>query len=766
MASNIDLFFNTSRNKRTFPEVLAEIQEYLASKYSTLITDNPEEQHQQITAYIAKYLNDYSLGVEGMSHEELIDKLYTEMAEFSFLTPYLFANDVEEININSWKDVKITYADGRVVPTKDRFQTPQHAVDVIRRLLHKSGMILDNSQPGVVGHLSNKIRITVLGNPLTDKEKGVAASIRIVNPKKLSRDDFIGYGTATAEMLDFLAEVLRFGLSICVTGSTGSGKTTLMSWILSTIPNEKRIFTIENGCREFDLVKEDAEGNVINNVVHTVTRFSDDPKQNYDQERLLEFALTCNPDIVCVGEMKSAEAFAAQEAARTGHAVITTTHANSCKATYYRMVTLCTQKYDMGDKTLYNLVTEAFPIVLFVKKLEDNSRRVMEITECEILEDGTRQLHTLYRYHVSETSIQDGKVKVHGEFQKVSTISASLQKRLLENGMPPRLLERIAGGGVKLDTGGGNCVIVLILLAFVGMLTGIFLILGMTPFTFAEELTKPLSGRRQPISKRIQQVNHPKEPKGIRKTVLEAREMLILTGKGGKFAAICAFSLFLAAMGAVICIVIQNYFMLPVLAAGMGLLPFWYVLFTSHSYKKLMNNEIETGLSIITSSYLRSESMITAVEENIHYLNPPVADVFRGFLAETNMISADVKQALSNMKPKLDNYVFREWVDAAIACQDDKSLKSTLTPIIGKLSDMRIVAAELDYLLYEPFKEFITMAFLLIGNIPLLYFLNKDWYDVLVNTGFGKGILAVCLLVLLISFAAVIRLTKPVEYKR
>ena len=452
-ANNIGLFFNTSKNTRPFAEVLAQVQEYLASKYSTLITDNPEEQRQQITAYIAKYLNDYSLGVEGMDHEALIDKLYTEMAEFSFLTPYLFASDVEEININSWKDTKITYADGRVVPSKERFQSPQHAVDVVRRLLHKSGMILDNSQPGVVGHLSNKIRITVLGNPLTDKDKGVAASIRIVNPKRLGRDDFVRYGTATAEMLDFLAAVLRFGLSICVTGSTGSGKTTLMSWILSTIPNEKRVFTIENGCREFDLVKEDAEGNVLNNVVHTVTRFSDDPKQNYDQERLLEFALTCDPDVVCVGEMKSAEAFAAQEAARTGHAVITTTHANSCKATYYRMVTLCTQKYDMGDKTLYNLVTEAFPIVLFVKKLEDNSRRVMEITECEILEDGARQLHTLYRYHVSETAVEDGKIKVRGEFQKVSTISASLQKRLLENGMPPRLLEQIAGGRMDIDDG-------------------------------------------------------------------------------------------------------------------------------------------------------------------------------------------------------------------------------------------------------------------------------------------------------------------------
>ena len=79
MANNIGLFFNTSKNTRPFAEVLAQVQEYLASKYSTLITDNPEEQRQQITAYIAKYLNDYSLGVEGMDHEALIDKLYTEM---------------------------------------------------------------------------------------------------------------------------------------------------------------------------------------------------------------------------------------------------------------------------------------------------------------------------------------------------------------------------------------------------------------------------------------------------------------------------------------------------------------------------------------------------------------------------------------------------------------------------------------------------------------------------------------------------------------
>jgi pilus assembly protein CpaF len=384
--------------------------------------------------------------VDGYDFDGLIERLYAEMVEFSFLTQHLFSNDVEEININSWKDVKITYANGKILPASEHFNSPQHAIDVIRRVLHQSGMILDHSQPVVRGHLSNKIRITVLGNPVTDEDKGVAASIRIVNPKQLGKKDFVKNKTATAEMLDFLAMCMRYGLSMCVTGATGSGKTTVMAWLLTTIPDHMRLFTIENGCREFDLVKEDVKGNVINNVVHTVTRYSEDPKQNIDQEKLLEYALTSNPDIVCVGEMKSAEAFAAQEAARTGHGVITTTHANSCDATYNRMVTLCKTKYDINDKTLFNLCTEAFPIVMFAKKLEDSSRKIMEITECEILPDGERKVRTLFRFNITENSISKGKVTIKGAFERVSSISESLQKRLRENGMPLDALKRLVGG--------------------------------------------------------------------------------------------------------------------------------------------------------------------------------------------------------------------------------------------------------------------------------------------------------------------------------
>lgn len=72
-----------------------------------------------------------------------------------------------------------------------------------------------------------------------------------------------------------------------------------------------------------------------------------------------DMALRYHPDIICVGEMRSAEAYAAQEAARTGHGVLTTIHSNSSQATWRRMVTLCKRKHEMSDDTLMDLVMPA-----------------------------------------------------------------------------------------------------------------------------------------------------------------------------------------------------------------------------------------------------------------------------------------------------------------------------------------------------------------------------------------------------------------------
>ena len=436
------LFFTPESEERDLSSVLSEVQAHIAKHYSALLTGDAEDAKAQMKRYIGKYVQDKRISVFGLRGDRLIDALYTEMAEFGFLTKYIFGSGIEEIDVNSWRDIEVQYADGRTVKLDERFDSPAHAVNVIRRMLHVSGMVLDNASPMVLGHLTKNIRIAVLKAPIVDEDVGISASIRIVNPQSMKKEDFVRGGTATNQMLDFLSACVRYGISLCVSGATSSGKTTVAGWVLTTIPDNKRIYTIENGSRELALVRE-KDGKVVNSVIHTLTRDSDNDRQRVDQINLLDYALRFNPDVIVVGEMRGPEANAAQEAARTGVAVVTTIHANSCEATYRRMVSLCKRAVDMNDATLMDYVTEAYPIVVFCKQLENKQRRMMEIMECEILPDGTRHYRALFQYVITENRVEDGTYIIEGHHEQVNAISESLARRLLENGMPRQMLQSL-----------------------------------------------------------------------------------------------------------------------------------------------------------------------------------------------------------------------------------------------------------------------------------------------------------------------------------
>ncbi len=444
-----DLFFSAEDDSKDFSAVLRDVQEHISGKYSTLLTSgNTEEVKEHIKRYITKYVQDSRVAVKGMTNQQLVDAIYTEMAEFSFLTKYIFGKGIEEIDVNGWNDIEVQYSGGKTEKLDEHFDSPEHAINVVRRMLHVSGVVLDNASPLVTGTLAKNIRIAVLKTPIVDEEVGIAASIRIVNPQSMKKEDFVNGGTATNEMLDFLSECIRYGISVCVAGATSSGKTTVAGWLLTTIPDNKRIFTIENGSRELALVRE-KDGKVVNSVIHTLTRDSENDRQRIDQIALLDVALRFNPDILVVGEMRGAEANAAQEAARTGVAVLTTIHSNSCEATYRRMVSLCKRAVDMSDETLMGYVTEAYPLVVFCKQLENKQRKMMEIMECEILPDGSRSFRPLFQYEITENRMEDSKFVINGSHRMVNNFSESLCKRLLENGMPIETINRLKKGGLS-----------------------------------------------------------------------------------------------------------------------------------------------------------------------------------------------------------------------------------------------------------------------------------------------------------------------------
>lgn len=306
----------------------------------------------------------------------------------------------------------------------------------------------------------------------------------------------------------------------------------------------------------------------------------------------------------------------------------------------------------------------------------------------------------------------------------------------------------------------------ILLIACVGMITGFFILFNISPMDFTDSIFKGLTSKPKSIKDEINETTKRKKISILRKEIIEVQETLKITGREKMFPMLCALSLLLFSIGASISIIINNYFLLPVMAIGFMFIPFWYVRLTQTHFKKAISAELETALSIITTAYLRNEDIVTAVEENIDYLNPPVLSVFKEFISRARLINPDIAASLQDMKARIDNAVFHEWCDALISCQFDRSLKTTLTPIVSKLSDMRVVNGELENMVFEPRKEFITMGILVLGNIPLLYFLNKDWYHTLMHTIMGQIVLAICFVAIFISTAFVIKLTQPIEYRR
>lgn len=442
-------FSSVVKQNLSYEEILENVQNHCTKQHSQSLinVDTSDEARSLLKEYIENYILQQGYFVGDLNSKELSLRIFDDMADYSFLRKWIYMPGLEELNINAYNDIEIIMQGNRSEKIPDKFSSPSRAIDVLRRMLSSCGMIIDDSMPSVIGFLDKNIRIQVDKTPIVDPEVGINASIRIVNQQTVSKEKMVAAGSATEEMMDFLMSCVKHGISVCIAGSTGSGKTTVMSWLLSTIPNDRRVITIEEGSREFDLVKRNNNGDIINSVAHLLTRPHENPSMNIDQEFLLERVLRKHPDIIGVGEMRAAgEAMAAQEASRTGHTVVTTIHSNSCESTYRRMMTLAKLKNDLSDEMLMRLMVEAYPIIVFTKQLEDRSRKIMEIIEGVSYENNKLQYKSLYKYQIkSNLADKSEKIKIIGKHNKRSRISDELRKRFIDSGISNLELKKFIG---------------------------------------------------------------------------------------------------------------------------------------------------------------------------------------------------------------------------------------------------------------------------------------------------------------------------------
>ncbi len=426
-------------------QVRASIAANHAQELSAALDD--EEAAKALKSLIMKYSAEFMAGKE-YDREALVEKIYEDMAGLGVLTKYLYDPSVEEININDYRTIEIIRAEGTEYLCGDEaFPTAEAEADIVKRMVRMGGMILDAKTPRVDSFIGSGTRISAVSPPITPHEQGVIVSIRKQNKNRITRQQLIDSGAATADMLDFLTACLCYGVSIGTAGGTGSGKSTLMAYLLNSYIRENedynnRIYIIEDS-RELNLLDYDEIHDRPARVLYTLTKSEPNPVSMHD---LIVSSLRFHPAIIVPAEVRDGAAYQAAIAGQTGHTILTSFHADGASDAYNRLVALC----NMAGTTLpadrvLKMCISAWPIMVYQKQLKDNTRKITEIFEVTGLFEGKIVGNYLFRF-INEGTERDknGRItKIRGHHEKTGEISAALFRRMIDNGAPKELLERL-----------------------------------------------------------------------------------------------------------------------------------------------------------------------------------------------------------------------------------------------------------------------------------------------------------------------------------
>lgn len=439
-----------SMQAQDYSEILDKLQRIIAKNHSSELAQvlYSEEAEEKLKDLIMRYLNSEQLVAKDKGNiSELVDAIYYDMAGMGLLSPYLQDTDTEEINVNGYGGIWVLYRD-RKVRLNETFGTPEACSNIVRKMSRFGNVILDGSKPIGDSFIARGVRMSGAISPCVDPDAGAIASIRKQRPSFITRENLIEWDTATAEELDFLTLCVNNGVSVAIAGATGSGKTADMGYILSCVPPDKRIVTIED-TRELSLAKFDENGVMINDVIHLLTKEEPNPISMLD---LLKLSLRLHPEILVPAEMRGKEALTVQEAGRTGHTIVSTLHANSARTAYDRILTMCLEAgTSLSEERLLKNIVEAFPIMLFKMQLPDKSRKYMEIFEATGVKNGEVIGSTLYKYVIDHYERdKDGKIiKAVGIHKRLGCISPALAEKLLIGGVPQEEILRFTEGGAE-----------------------------------------------------------------------------------------------------------------------------------------------------------------------------------------------------------------------------------------------------------------------------------------------------------------------------
>jgi len=310
-------------------------------------------------------------------------------SEFGPLAELMADPTVEEVWINS--PSRIFIARGGISELTNVVLSDQDVRDLVERLLMWGGRRLDLSHPFVDARLPDGSRLHVAIPEVTANFWAVNIRKHLIRGKSLR--ELSALGVMTLKIAEFLERAVVEGLNILVSGSTQAGKTTLLNALVSAIPVNNRVITIEE---VFELKPRLPDCIALQTRPANLQGDGEIPLR-----KLIKEALRMRPSHLVVGEIREAEALDLLIALNSGLPGMATIHANSARDAIAKLQTLpLLAGSNISYQFIAPIVASTIDLIVHTTILrESGERRIVEIAHATgRIENDRVEIEPLFTY--------------------------------------------------------------------------------------------------------------------------------------------------------------------------------------------------------------------------------------------------------------------------------------------------------------------------------------------------------------------------------
>jgi len=312
-------------------------------------------------------ITELGLKISNEGYGKIFYYLYRDFIGLNEIEPLLKDKFIEDIECNGVNTpIFIVHRTFRNLRTNIAFTDIEYSARFVEKLAQRSGRYVSYASPLLDGTLPDGSRVNATyTTEITSR--GPTFTIRKFTKVPFTPIQLISFNTLSPEMLAYFWILMQYKSSVMVTGGTASGKTSLLNALAFFIPPESRVVSIED-TRELNLSRE--------NWLPSVARTGIGGVGEIDMFELLKESFRQNPDYVIVGEVRGQEASVLFQGMASGHASLSTMHAESVETIIRR---LQTPPISLSPTLVNSLDAVAVMTHAIVKKQE--TRRLAKITE-------------------------------------------------------------------------------------------------------------------------------------------------------------------------------------------------------------------------------------------------------------------------------------------------------------------------------------------------------------------------------------------------